>query len=243
MWRLQKKQSAVFLACVSSCRTMREGSSSAVRSVGHLSPQCWREGEPQWRKKPDLHKLPPHSLNFTNKAKEQNISIFFLFFCPKSISIFKTTALCNRWTITHRQSKPGNIKTFSTFLVWCHFWRQCLSEITFTLYVSLRGHPRYHNAVMDRGGGATGKVASGGWGRWTVKTLPSSIHFQSYSILRGFCRERWCQAPLGQKAGYGTEEQVADLLIVVTGTCQHLEDLLSIQLIWVFIYLFKTNRF
>lgn len=108
--------------------------------------------------KPDLHKLPPHSLNFTNKAKEQNISIFFLFFCPKSISIFKTTALCNRWTITHRQSKPGNIKTFSTFLVWCHFWRQCLSEITFTLYLSLRGHPRYHNAVMDREEEPQGKL-------------------------------------------------------------------------------------
>lgn len=44
---------------------------------------------------------------------------------------------------THGQSKPGNIKTFSTFVVWCHFWRQCLGEMhffTFTPYPSLMGH-------------------------------------------------------------------------------------------------------
>lgn len=185
-------------------------------------------------KKPDSHKLPPHSLIFTNKAKEQNISIFFLFFCPKSISIFNTTAFCNRWTITHVESKPGNIKTFSTFVVWCHFWRQCLGEMhffTFTPHLSLRGH--LDSTMLWQ----TGKVTAGRWGRWTVKTLPSSTHFQSYSILRGFCPP-W-QAWLWYK------EQVADLLIILTGTLQHLGHLLSIQLFWVCIHMhtFKTSRF
>lgn len=31
----------------------------------------------------ESHRLPPHSLIFTNKAKEQNISIFFPLFLPK----------------------------------------------------------------------------------------------------------------------------------------------------------------
>lgn len=64
------------------------------------------------KKKPDSHKLPPHSLIFTNKAKEQNISIFFLFFCPKSISIFNTTAFCNRWTIHTDKANQGILRHF-----------------------------------------------------------------------------------------------------------------------------------
>lgn len=101
-----------------------------------------REGEPQWRENQTHTNY--HHIAWSLLIKPKNkTSAFFPLFCPKSIFIFNTTAFCNRWTITHRQSKPGNIKTFSTFVVWCHFWRQCLGEMhffTFTPYLSIRGH-------------------------------------------------------------------------------------------------------
>ena len=139
------------------------------------------------------------------KPKNKNISIFFLFFCPKSISIFNTTAFCNRQTITHGQSKPGNIKTFSTFLVWCDFWKQCLSEMHFFHLHTisfLNGPPRYHNTVRN------GKEESHQEDKADALSDASwlhTLHFQSCSIPRGFCRERRCQAS-PQKAGYCTEK-------------------------------------
>lgn len=186
---------------------MRSGGGSALDQWDSYHCSAGRKEYNRKRKK--SHKLPPHSLIFTNKAKEQNISIFFLFFCPKSISIFNTTAFCNRWTTTHGQSKPGNIKTFSIFLVGCDFWKQCLGEMhffTFTQYPFLMGNlditTLWRTERKSHGESHVRKMRQT---HCQDASWLDTLHFQSCTFPRGFCRERWCLTSPQQKAGYGTE--------------------------------------